>query len=67
MNYTEDCYVLKLDISGYFMSIDRTVLYKKIEEILSVHQDTTQFDFDLIMELVHQVVFNNPVKNCCIK
>ena len=29
-NYQKDCYILKLDILGYFMSIDRGVLYKKI-------------------------------------
>lgn len=33
-NYTKDCYVLKLDISGYFMSINKDILYKKIERVL---------------------------------
>ena len=28
-NYKKDCYILKLDINGYFMSINRSILYKK--------------------------------------
>ncbi|MDD3303240.1 MAG: reverse transcriptase domain-containing protein [Candidatus Gracilibacteria bacterium] len=33
-NYTKDCYVLKLDISGYFMSINKDILFEKIERVL---------------------------------
>ncbi len=29
-NYQKDAYILKLDIKGYFMSIDRGILYRKI-------------------------------------
>ena len=28
-NYSQDCYILKLDIKGYFMGIDRSLLYQK--------------------------------------
>jgi RNA-directed DNA polymerase len=30
-NYQKDCYILKLDIKGYFMSINRQILYDKVE------------------------------------
>jgi hypothetical protein len=33
-NYTKDAYVLKLDISGYFMSINKDILFEKIEKVL---------------------------------
>ncbi len=33
-NYTKDCYILKLDIQGYFMAMDRDILYRKIENKL---------------------------------
>ena len=33
-NYKKDCYILKLDIKGYFMSMDRSILYEKIEKTL---------------------------------
>jgi hypothetical protein len=66
-NYQRSCYVLKLDISGYFMSIDRRILYRKISESLAPYRNSVPFDFELVDELVRQVVFNDPVKNCCIK
>ncbi len=31
-NYTKDCYVLKLDIQGYFMAINKQILYEKIKK-----------------------------------
>ena len=31
-NYQNNCYVLKLDLSGYFMNINHNILYKKIEK-----------------------------------
>ncbi|MDR3150514.1 MAG: hypothetical protein LBU14_02620 [Candidatus Peribacteria bacterium] len=34
-NYTKDCYILKLDIQGYFMSIDKNKLYEKIKMIVN--------------------------------
>ena len=33
-NYKKDCYVLKLDIKGYFMSMNRSVLYEKTVKTL---------------------------------
>jgi RNA-directed DNA polymerase len=33
-NFTEDCYILKLDISWYFMSINKNILFEKINNIL---------------------------------
>jgi hypothetical protein len=34
-NYTKDCYVLKLDIQGYFMSINKNILWRNLQEMLS--------------------------------
>lgn len=33
-NYTEDCYIMKLDIQGFFMSIDKDILWEKINKFL---------------------------------
>jgi len=33
-NYSEDCYILKLDISGYFMSINKHKLWGKLQTML---------------------------------
>jgi len=68
-NYKQDCYILKLDIKGYFMSMDRFILYEKIERTLpgisgGVNVD---FDIDLILYLIRKIVFHDPTKHCRIK
>ncbi|MGR3218585.1 MAG: reverse transcriptase domain-containing protein [Candidatus Anammoxibacter sp.] len=66
-NYTRDCYILKLDIEGYFMSIDRSLLHKIVEGTLNRFCKNVDFDMDLILYLIRKVVFNDPVKQCVIK
>jgi len=66
-NYSRDCYILKIDIKGYFMSIDRNILYQKIENTVKRFKDEANFDIDFILRLIHQVVFNDPTKNCIIR
>lgn len=66
-NYTRDCYILKLDIKGYFMAIDHFLLYKKIEVVLNRFRKEANFDVDLILSLIHQSIFCDPTKNCIIK
>jgi hypothetical protein len=66
-NYTRDCYILKLDIKGYFMAIDHSILYKKIEAVLNSFRKEADFDVDLISGLIRQGIFSDPTKNCFIK
>ena len=66
-NYSRDCHILKIDIKGYFMSMDRNILYQKIEKTLRRFRNEANFDIDFILRLIHQVVFNDPTKNCVIK
>ena len=75
-NYTRECYVLKLDLSGYFMSIDRRRLYEKIVIMLNKYADRKNIDgrryrealdYDLILYLTREIVFNDPVSDCFIK
>ncbi len=35
-NYQKDCWILKLDIEGYFMAMDRNILFEKIEKKFEV-------------------------------
>jgi len=66
-NYKRDCYVLKLDIKGYFMAIDHFVLYQKVEKTLNRFQEEASFDIDLISRLTSQVIFHNHIKDCRLK
>jgi len=66
-NYTQDCYILKLDIKGYFMSIDKTILYQKIERKLNSLNENNKFDSVWLLTLIHKIIFHDPTKNCIIK
>jgi len=66
-NYNRDCHILKIDIKGYFMSMDRSILYQKIEKILYRFSDAADFDIDLVMRLIHKVIFHDPTQNCVIR
>lgn len=37
-NYSRDAYVLKLDISGFFMSIDREILWEQIVSVIAMEE-----------------------------
>jgi hypothetical protein len=65
-NYQKDCWILKLDIKGYFMAMDRNILYEKIESKLKAVKNAA-FDVDLALWLIRAVVFHDPTKNCRVK
>lgn len=65
-NYTQDCYIMKLDIEGYFMKMDREILYRKL--IAQIEQnETANLDFALIDYLLSKIIFNDPTLNCKIR
>ena len=66
-NYKRNCYILKLDIKGYFMSMDRFLLYQKLEKVLSRCRHTVGFDVDLILYLLDRIVFHDPTRDCVVR
>ena len=64
-NYTRSCYVLKLDILGYFMSISRARLYEIVIEGIQGHAGDALYPY--MVDLLGKVIFNDPVKGCRIK
>lgn len=69
-NYKQDCFILKLDIKGYFMSIDRQILFSKIREELERYTDGHD-DFaeryDTVLYLIRRVIDNDPRHDCIVK
>lgn len=63
--YTRDCYILKLDIRSFFMSIDKTILYRMLREFID--EKYHQPDKQILLRLIKQIVFNCPEDNCVIK
>lgn len=61
-NYTKDCWVMKLDIQGFFMSMDKHVLYHRIMTFLYERYDGN--DLDLLEYMLRKTIYNRPEKNC---
>jgi hypothetical protein len=66
-NYKDDCYILKLDISGYFMNIRRDLLFSMIKKELEKRRDKVAFDFSLVIYLLDKVINNDPTKECIVR
>lgn len=66
-NYKKDCWILKMDIKGYFMSMDRNIVFEKVEKTLNRFRHEAKFDFDLVLYLVRKVIFHDPTRNCVIR
>jgi len=64
-NYTTDCYILKLDIQGFFMHINRHLIYKMLKHF--INQNYNEPDKQLVLEITRKIIFNNPTQNCIIK
>ena len=65
VNYTNDCYILKLDIQGFFMHINRTILFSAL--VRYIMENYSFSDKELVVKISMQIVFNDPTKNCLIK
>ena len=75
-NYTRECWALQLDISGYFMSIDRWKLYTMAMELMvrigrqRNKQGTMLRDLSkhrLVEVLLAKVILYDPLANCEVR
>ncbi len=64
-NYTQDCYVLKLDIQGFFMHIDKQILFERLESFIQINYACN--DKELVLDLCAKIVFNSSTKGCVVK
>lgn len=64
-NYTKDCYILKLDIQGFFMNINRALLLKKVSILINKKYELD--DKPMLQYLIEQVLMNDVIQNCIIK
>jgi hypothetical protein len=60
-----NCYVLKLDIQGFFMRINRGLLFNKLSAFIQEHYNG--HDRELVLSLSKQILFCNPVASCLIR
>ena len=71
-NWRNPCFILKLDVKGYFMHIDRRLLLARCREILAKvgkRGETDAFngmDLSFIDYLLEKICLLNPLENCRI-
>lgn len=68
-NYTKPTYVLKMDIKGYFIHINRPLLLKFTINTLDkmYYKYGNVIDYGLIKYLSEVIILLNPVENCVVK
>ena len=66
-NFTKECWVLKLDLTGYFMSMDRQRLYDIVISTLLAKGKDKEPEYPTMAFLLKQVIFNDPTKGCYVK
>lgn len=63
--YQSDAFILKLDIQGFFMHINRSLLMKKLETV--IRQRYLQSDLERVLDVTRKIVYNDPTRNCIIR
>jgi len=63
-NGAESCFILKLDIKGFFMSIPRQKLCKKLEDFIDEKIVVLRHDNEFLKSLVRKIVLTDPTQNC---
>ena len=64
-DYTRDCWIWKYDLKGFFMSIDKRLLNKKVQDLID--EDYSGKDKDTLKWLTEIVIMNCPQNNCIRK
>ena len=64
-NHSKPCYVMKMDIEGYFMKMNRTILYNQLERhIAKPHPHWQNIPIDVLKYLIRETIFCDPTDNC---
>lgn len=64
-NYHKEAYVLKCDIRGFFMNINKQLLFRKIVDLVNRKYDG--WDKSLLLYLIELIVLNDPTERAIIK
>jgi hypothetical protein len=69
-NYSQEAYVMKLDIKGYFMGIDKNILYNQVKSLMKSDRARKMYSENMrniILYLSKKVVYHDPVLDCRIR
>lgn len=63
-NYTRDCWVMKLDMQSYFMSLPKDQVYQKFRRIIM--EDYHEADRDMLLHLLRVIINDRPEQHCVL-
>ena len=66
-NRTRPAWILKLDISGYFMNIDRKRLYEKNRQLIRRFFPGETERMNELFYLLRRIIFNDPTSDCRLR
>ncbi len=61
-NYTQDCYIMKLDIRSFFMSLPKHMVHQKMEKFIIEHYH--EKDLPALLFMLRSILLDNPEKHC---
>jgi RNA-directed DNA polymerase len=64
-NYTKEAWLLKLDVKGFFMHINRDILNRRLMKL--IFENYKEKDKELIMRLVSMIVTHDSTSLCVVK
>lgn len=64
-DYTKDCWILKGDMKGFFMSISKSTLWSMLERFIK--DSYKGEDIGQILWLTEMIALNSPERNCVVK
>lgn len=61
-NFTKEAYIMKWDLKGYFMSINKNILWEKVEKL--INEKYHEFDKPTLLYLLKKTILERPQDNC---
>ena len=61
-NFTRDCYIMKLDIKSYFMSLNKQVLYDNMAAFVTATYHES--DMNALLYMLRVIIFDRPETHC---
>ncbi len=65
-NYTKEAYIGKYDLKGFFMSIDKDILWSQLKAFIE-EEYTNEIDKETLLYLCKITIYHCPQKNCIKK
>jgi retron-type reverse transcriptase len=67
-NHTKPCYIMKMDVEGYFMQMNRQLLWELLQQhIAKRHPHWQTIPLDILYYLTEKTIFIDPTQDCVFK